>query len=91
LFSSARPALAAHEDPGAEDVGGQEGQRHRHAERHEEHDAAEQEREGFVPFHYSCIPASPECMSSPAKDEAGEFDRHQPKAIGKEIVSIQRG
>jgi hypothetical protein len=47
------PAFAAHEDPGAEDVRRKERQRHGHAERHEKHDAAHEEREGFEPFHYS--------------------------------------
>jgi hypothetical protein len=67
--------------------------RHRHADGHEERlHAAEQDRERFVPFHYSCIPASPVCsVRSFPKTNRENSIAISPKLTGKEIVSSQRG
>ena len=46
-------AFAAHEDPRADDIGGEEGQSDRHAQGHQDHDRADQQGKGLEPLHYS--------------------------------------
>ena len=84
-------ALTAHEHPSAENVRGEKCQCHGHAERHQQHYAADQERKGFEPFHYSWIPASPECISSLPKTKRANSMAMKLNAMGNVIVSNQRG